>query len=116
MKRRERYTVGDGRLTLRLEAAEKGYVVTCPGDRAVITHARTLREAFAKSRRALAAARQARADAEDAADLRIARRAMADAKRRGERPIPIARVRELLGLPSQPEPATHLRKGGRRRS
>jgi len=59
---RKRYTVGDGRVVLRLEAAEEGgYVVTSPLDPELITEAETIEEAFANARDAARALKQARA-------------------------------------------------------
>ncbi len=58
---RKRYTVSDGKLLLRLEAAEEGgYIVTSPLDPELITEAETVEEAFANARDAARALRQAR--------------------------------------------------------
>ncbi len=59
---RKQYTVSDGRLVLKLEAAEEGgYVVTSPLDPELITEAETIEEAFANARDAARALKQARA-------------------------------------------------------
>jgi len=58
---RKRYTVSDGKLVLRLEAAEEGgYIVTSPRDPELITEAETVEEAFANARDAAQALKQAR--------------------------------------------------------
>ena len=56
-----RYTVSDGKLVLKLEAAEEGgFVVTSPLDPELITEAETIEEAFANARDASQALKQAR--------------------------------------------------------
>ncbi len=60
---RKRYTVSDGKLVLRLEAAEEGgYIVTSPFDPELITEAETIEEAFVNARDAAQALKQARAN------------------------------------------------------
>ena len=45
------YTLSDGKLVLKLEAAEEGgYVVTSPHDPELITEAETIEEAFVNAR------------------------------------------------------------------
>jgi len=56
------FTVSDGKLVLKLEAAEEGgYIVTSPLDPELITEAENLEEAFMMACDALQALRQARA-------------------------------------------------------
>lgn len=51
MGKAKSFTVGDGRLVLKLEAAEEGgYVVTSPLDPELITEAETVEEAFENAR------------------------------------------------------------------
>lgn len=58
---KKRYTVSDGKLVLRLEAAEEGgYIVTAPFDPELITEAETIEEAFENARDAARALRQSR--------------------------------------------------------
>jgi len=58
---RKRYTVSDGKLVLRLEAAEEGgYIVTSPLDPELITEAESIEEAFANARDAARMLRQSR--------------------------------------------------------
>ena len=61
---KKKYTVSDGRLVLTLREDEGGwYVVTSPTDPAMITQARSIPEAFQRSRDAFAALAASRADA-----------------------------------------------------
>ena len=56
MARAKRYNVTDGKLVLTLQEDEGGwYTVTSPDDPALITQARTIREAFVMARDAKAA-------------------------------------------------------------
>ncbi len=56
-----RYTVSDGRLVLKLEAAQEGgFIVTSPLDPELITEAETIEEAFANARDAGQALKQSR--------------------------------------------------------
>jgi antitoxin HicB len=58
----KRYTVGDGKLVLTLEAAtEGGFVVKSPLDPELVTEAETVEEAFANAHDALRALSQSRA-------------------------------------------------------
>jgi hypothetical protein len=55
------FTVSDGKLVLKLEAAEEGgYIVTSPLDPELITEAENLEEAFVMARDALQSLRQSR--------------------------------------------------------
>jgi antitoxin HicB len=59
----ERYTVSDGKLVLSLREDEGGwYTVTSPTDPAMITQARTIKEAFKMARDAFAALASSRSD------------------------------------------------------
>jgi len=59
----KKYTVSDGRLVLTLQEDEGGwYTVTSPTDPALITEAKTIREAFRMARDALAALAASRSD------------------------------------------------------
>ena len=59
----KKYTVTDGRLVLSLQEDEDGwYTVTSPTDPAMITQARTIKEAFAMARDAFAALAASRRD------------------------------------------------------
>jgi predicted RNase H-like HicB family nuclease len=61
----KKYNVTDGKMLLTLEEAERGwYVVTSPSDPALITQARTIREAFEMARDAQAALAASRRDLE----------------------------------------------------
>jgi predicted RNase H-like HicB family nuclease len=63
MARAKRYTVSDGKLVLVLQEEEKGwFTVTSPLDPAVITQARSIREAFSMARDAMAALAESRRD------------------------------------------------------
>ena len=55
------YTVINGKLVLRLEAAEEGgYIVTSPMEPELVTEAETVEEAFANARDAIKALKQSR--------------------------------------------------------
>jgi len=59
----KRYTVSDGKLVLTLTEDEDGwYTVTSPTDPAMITQARSIKEAFAMARDAFAALTSSRND------------------------------------------------------
>jgi antitoxin HicB len=59
----KRYTVSDGKLVLTLQEDEDGwYTVRSPSDSAMITQAKTIREAFRMARDAMAALAASRAD------------------------------------------------------
>jgi antitoxin HicB len=63
MPRPRRYTVSDGKLVLTLQEDEGGwFTVTSPTDPALITQARTIREAFEMARDAMAALAESRKD------------------------------------------------------
>ena len=58
-----KYTVTDGKLVLALQEDEGGwYTVTSPTDPAMITQARSIREAFRNARGAMAALVASRSD------------------------------------------------------
>ena len=58
-----KYTVSDGRIVLSLQEDEGGwYTVTSPTDPAMITQARTIKEAFAMARDAFASLAASRRD------------------------------------------------------
>ena len=58
-----KYTVTDGRIVLSLQEDEDGwYTVTSPTDPAMITQARTIKEAFVMARDAFAALAASRRD------------------------------------------------------
>lgn len=60
---RKKYTVTDGKLVLTLQEDEKGwYTVTSPTDPALITQARSIREAFKNARDAQQALIDSRSD------------------------------------------------------
>jgi antitoxin HicB len=59
----KKYTVSDGRIVLSLQEEEGGwYTVTSPTDPAMITQARTIKEAFMMARDAFAALAASRRD------------------------------------------------------
>ena len=59
----KKYTVSDGRLVLTLQEDEGGwFTVTSPTDPAMITQARTIKEAFGMARDAFAALAASRRD------------------------------------------------------
>jgi hypothetical protein len=59
----KKYTISDGKLILTLTEDEGGwYTVTSPTDPAMITQARTIREAFVMARDAFAALAASRSD------------------------------------------------------
>lgn len=59
----KKYTVSDGDLTLELQEIEDGWLlVRSPTDPAMITQARTIKEAFAMARDAFKALAEARSD------------------------------------------------------
>ncbi|HMB96768.1 MAG TPA: hypothetical protein VKK61_12065 [Tepidisphaeraceae bacterium] len=58
-----KYTVSDGKMVLTLQEEDGGwFVVTSPTDPALITQARTVREAFRMARDAMAALASSRND------------------------------------------------------
>ena len=75
----KKYNVTDGKLLLTLQEDEGGwYVVTSPSDPALVTQARTIREAFEMARDAQAALAASRRDLrryEKAGKHRLRRRA-----------------------------------------
>ena len=59
----KKYTVSDGKLVLTLQEDEGGwYTVTSPTDPAMITQAKTIKEAFRMAKDAFAALAESRAD------------------------------------------------------
>ncbi len=59
----KKYNVSDGKLVLTLEEDEGGwYTVTSPTDPAMITQAKSIREAFRMARDAMAALAESRSD------------------------------------------------------
>lgn len=59
----KKYTVSDGKLVLNLQEIEDGWLlVTSPTDPAMITEARTIREAFVMAKDAFEALAASRAD------------------------------------------------------
>jgi antitoxin HicB len=59
----KKYTVSDGKLVLTLQEDEGGwYTVTSPTDPAMITQAKTIKEAFRMARDAFAALAASRSD------------------------------------------------------
>lgn len=60
----KKYAVSDGKLTLQIEEIEDGWLlVRSPTDPAMITQARTIKEAFAMARDAFATLADSRGDA-----------------------------------------------------
>jgi antitoxin HicB len=57
-----KYTVSDGKMVLTLQEEGEWFVVTSPTDPALITQARTVREAFRMARDAMAALADSRRD------------------------------------------------------
>ncbi|MBC7782326.1 MAG: type II toxin-antitoxin system HicB family antitoxin [Burkholderiales bacterium] len=59
----KKYAVSDGKLTLQIEEIEDGWLlVRSPTDPAMITQARTIKEAFTMARDAFAALADSRSD------------------------------------------------------
>jgi predicted RNase H-like HicB family nuclease len=60
----KKYNITDGKLLLTLQEAENGwFVVTSPSDPALITQAKSIREAFSAAKDALSELTASRADA-----------------------------------------------------